>query len=617
MAYFNTQDEEQDQPILESADGGGIANDNSPTPGTAQKSNNSGTFTNLSDFLTRNRDQAIDMGNKIGGYIGNQTKEAQDIINNSSQQFSDQVSKGTINYDANAVEAAAADPIANGVGVKDILGGKYKGPEDFRQTELFNPYAKEVGDVSTITENYKTAGGRDQILGNVYKNDNGKAYDRFLVEKTQPAYKSINDAINAANPIVAGASTKLGDLDTQVANAKNTSQTSADQARARLQSEADKVKAEVDQAVNDKITTDTQLQTQIKDAIAVGDFTKLSQLGVTPDVIKKIQDSKNSASIFDENVNEANYLTLRDPNAVNNAGNVATDVQRNKYQGLNDLLGGTSSVLNKTDVGQSTVFDANGLANNYDKLVTDGLIADEAKRQVARGNFATVEEAQASIRKQSESANTRDYISTGISTGASIGSVIPGVGTAIGAVVGGVLGAAIGLLSKSNDTQGTKDYKAYQKSNPNISGRDFSPEQISGITYNLMKKNGSDPIVADFGKAFGLNDPKSQFETVFNRIANQAIQEAQTKGLLPTDAKKLAAIDGERIFRKIIAPKIDETIGMQNGVKGYNLWSSNNGEISQISADLTDQITSGANADNPATRAPYIDTDNNTPYYYV
>ena len=595
MAYFLQNDDKDEdvtnqQPVFASSNNGTAAG-GAPRNSSPTQSNTSGSFTNIQKLLDANKDQSVMMGNKVAADVDKKVTDASNTINNSQNEFINQIKSGTINYDQNKINNTIQNPLNVGQDVKDLISGQYKGPTDFRQTDMYDGYQSASKDLSDLDNNFKTTGGRDEIISGTFKNNtSGRSYDRFLTEKTPGAYNAIAASISKTKPVIDKAN-NLDPLNQQVSQAQATSKAAGQQATSALGAARDKIMSDVNKTVQEKIATDKTTQDAVKQAIAANNFDGLTKLGFTQEDINKLKLNQKRAQLFDENINENSYLNLTDPNAIYNAGNVATDDQRNKYAAFENLLGGTSKALDKTDQQMATLFNANGLSKDFEKVISDGLMKDEATRLAARGDFANVTEAYNALVKAQNSENNKNLISTG----ASIGSYFGPWGTVIGAALGAVAGAF--GLGKSEHTQGTKDYESYKGADPNISGRDFTDEQLGGIAFNIFKKHQKDPGVRDFADALGLNKGKESliaFEGKFKDIASQAIKDAQAEGLLPNDPNELSKFSGDRIFKKIVAPKLDKMIGAALGKQNYTMWSNNPGLLSNIMSDLTDKVLVGA-----------------------
>lgn len=198
--------------------------------------------------------------------------------------------------------------------------------------------------------------------------------------------------------------------------------------------------------------------------------------------------------------------------------------------------------------------------------------------------------------------DTKSAIISGASTGAAIGSVVPGIGTVVGAAIGAIVGG-IGSLFGSKPKASQVAYAAYKKLPPEANIRGFTvPQMSSGYfeSFKAHKNSGKFPILNDLYSAFGVSqgDHKNASGKMLQFIEG-VIETAQREGGIPDDNNIVRQLDGQQIYRILVAPALDAMVSQNLNKPGYDNWTTQDnygrvfpGGFDQYSADAVDWIIS-------------------------
>lgn len=171
------------------------------------------------------------------------------------------------------------------------------------------------------------------------------------------------------------------------------------------------------------------------------------------------------------------------------------------------------------------------------------------------------------------------------------GALASAAGIKSNSIVGQLLDPTAALFG-SGDTKGTSNYKGY-KEGGDYTGRSISDNDFGGILYNGLKEHRRDSALQNLAAAFGTGGDFSKkgdnlaFSQHLDSFVTDFIKQAQTNGVLPTDPKELARLDGSKVFSQVIAPTLDTLIGKDPGTG--NRWSEYTGVVPRIFGDLIDK----------------------------
>jgi hypothetical protein len=416
-------------------------------------SNRSGTFNDLSGYLSVNGQGAQNVGDRIGGAITKSTQDATTATNNAANDFRSQVAKSTNTYDANRVQDAAqhATSSVNDKDFRDFLSGTYKGPTSFAATQGAADAQKANQTALDNAQLADTEGGRAQLIRNTAPKPlslGGTNFDQFLVQNTAPALSSVTGAAEgtkALTPNLQQTQTNL-DASAQAAAAQNQQvgkQAVGDLSKAQsglvtnLQGQVAKQKA-------DAAAADASLQAALK----AGNPTaaQLQQLGLSPDQFAALQ--KQNADIKKAGGSGVDLGAYYKGGNSTNIGlsNVVTPEQKAQYDALNQLTGGTSNPFN--DFGNVTkgTFDAGAITSALSaqqESLKQQEAAKKTQQDIQKQTDATNQASKDAIGQQQQTQKKVGMIG-GALAGAQIGA---SVGGPVGAVVGGVIGAVFGCFA--------------------------------------------------------------------------------------------------------------------------------------------------------------------------
>ena len=141
----------------------------------------SGRWTNLNSYLDANKEQATQMGDKIGTNIEGAGTAARGQINTASTDFANEVKQGSINdldkaqSDAQgivnkaksaAMNAQIAQPEVDRF--KEVKTAAYKGPTDVMSTSGYQPLLSQVQKVQDLSKQSASETGRQALLKDTY-----------------------------------------------------------------------------------------------------------------------------------------------------------------------------------------------------------------------------------------------------------------------------------------------------------------------------------------------------------------------------------------------------------------------------------------------------------------
>lgn len=199
MAYvlnngFNQEYDEQNgqgvgQPVQ-------LAGQNSVMPGTGTASSNpsaastvpkraatSGTgFTNISQYLDQNTNQAQQLASSVGDYVKTQGNEARSALDQAETGFNNKVEQNIVRYDQDKVKQASQKTAqftqdqANVDAFKKMRDASYNGPNSFEDdTENYQLATGAVSKANNAGTNVQTEQGKKEILSEIQKGRNASA----------------------------------------------------------------------------------------------------------------------------------------------------------------------------------------------------------------------------------------------------------------------------------------------------------------------------------------------------------------------------------------------------------------------------------------------------------
>jgi len=472
MAYvLNDNQEEQESGVLAGQEGQGIANPqqaggpvqlsqsggsiegaqgsagNEAAQAASTSSQNGGGagFTNISQYLQQNADQAGKLANKVGGYVTGQGDTARSTLNDSTGKFNKVVDDNTVQFNQglfNEVNQSAAQVAADQAKAADVTKqrtAEYKGPSTFEDTEFYNPAYQAIETAKTSGANTQTDEGRKQLLSQIQQSKRANAGVTSLNNLLLSNDENARNILNQAN---AG----LSDLDQRLLDASNAAkaraaaagETTAATKKAANESLGNTLggfKTDVDARTSQTLAQAKAQQDAVKAALsqsAVLNADQLKNLGITQaqyDALRGDRDlvkSKWGDTQFDD---FSKYLTTTAPDASINRNNVATAEDYARLQALNQLMGGQDQFLSDASLAGTANLDTYDL--NFGGAQSD--ISTARGGYERRDAQAAADRAAAERRAAEEraAAAQRDTV-----TGAAVGYAVAGP---VGAVIGGAI----------------------------------------------------------------------------------------------------------------------------------------------------------------------------------
>jgi hypothetical protein len=176
MAYTLTPEEQQKlnpsgegAPPMAQAPGGSIISGTSANS-TPTQSKGSG-FTNISQYLNENKDQAANLTNKVGGYVQNQVNDTNTKIDSGANQFNEQVKSSTPSYNADLFNKVSSDPTKlteqDKTSILSQKNASYVGPNAFEGSSTYGDITNSIDKAKNTLSGLNTEAGRSEVLGHI------------------------------------------------------------------------------------------------------------------------------------------------------------------------------------------------------------------------------------------------------------------------------------------------------------------------------------------------------------------------------------------------------------------------------------------------------------------
>lgn len=612
MAFRTKFQDKQNQDLgidksapLPVAAGVGSVTPGAPVTGVSKGRSSHTNFTNLTDYLTANQQQAGQLGDKTAGYINNQISDQQNTLGLQAGKFSSNVNAQKTNYDQGAIDKTLASPDTPDAGVVTNLTGAYNGPNSFVSTDEYTPVAEKTQKLSQLNDLSKTTGGRKDILTTIYGNPGSSQYDQFLLDNTAPAKQKVTTALSGINPALEKTNSQITQLDSQIGDVKANNKQVADKTRQQFSTAEAGIRDNVNTAVTAKNTESGANQKAVKDElssinslITAGNFNNiqisdgtLKSIGMTREEWDKnmsmardnfygnqFSTGNKSAEQLDRenNLNIQNFLTQQ-PGMLQ-TGDVGTPEEQAKYRAYQQLIGDPDDAFFKKGATAQNNFDV--------KNFTEELTARFHPQVTGDGGSLTDLQTQAGLSKGNENnaRNARVLAATasGAASGAEAGSVVPVIGTTIGAIVGAAIGfVSSGGIKAEIGNQGIGGGTIDQAREHNDYGRlaanpAATLASIAGVNSNSVLGKGLDPINTLFGNndTQGTTDYKGYYKAGADDIAGRQLNDNQIGGIFYNTIKQNSGTEFVQNLAKAFditgnVRKDDGNIPLQNAVKGF------------------------------------------------
>jgi hypothetical protein len=263
LPYDNTDDENKKASQEQSASADGSTNisgqsatvSGATNPGSSAPAGKSGAYANLSEYIDANKDQSSQMGANVANTLTAAGSTVKNDINNTAQDFSQQVDKGTLSNLANANQdvdstinqaktlSAGNQVAADQMGrFKDISNASYAGPADVSASQYYGQTNQDLNKADQYKNNAQTDKGRYALLQQVFNSptysQGQQNLDNALIVSNDQARNAIGDAGHSLDSLdsnwtksQADAQAQAADRKVQVDNAKQYAQNTLSGAR--------------------------------------------------------------------------------------------------------------------------------------------------------------------------------------------------------------------------------------------------------------------------------------------------------------------------------------------------------------------------------------------------
>lgn len=428
-----------------------------------------GQFGAMSQYLKANMGQAEPLAGKLTSGIGQEYTGLEGQNQAALSKIGSQVSAQPDYSKANeTIAQESANPTSfagdqgNVASFQNLLKASYGGPSSAEGT---NEYADQQAAINkSIAQGQQavtTQSGRENLLAKneVTPTTGVTALNSAILSKSPTALASVQDAYKPFSNLLTGLQSGATDTNKTIAD----KQTQAAIAKKASSDALISQMSGLNTSVGNQLTAAQQKlaaqNAQVKSEIAGGNVSDstLSSLGVTRDQWNSLSAAQKAAATSQDvwsnqhqfgatsgtsNIDLTGFLNQNDPNAVLNAGNVATKEDYDKAAAFQSLLGGLNLETPTMAINPSTAAQAGTAptnASNFDyqtalttaqQASTDQLAAAQAYVDALQGG-ADEEHAQMAAQKAAQTTKM-----------AQVGAL---ANTAVGATGAATVGVAAGV----------------------------------------------------------------------------------------------------------------------------------------------------------------------------
>lgn len=379
MAYL-AQSELEKQRLLEQQQGqaptlaapSGVINGIQADNGTqaAKGPSKSGSYTNLQSYLSVNKDQAGQLGQRIATNITTQANDAKAQLSSADEQFKNQVNQGSINNintaksDADNIvkDAVTKNTVGNDqLGrFKELRDASYKGPTSLLDNnELYQSTANKVNKANESSRLSATDDGRYTLLSQMFGRPNystgEKRLDNLLVSASDEGKAALKDASNSTLGLEDNFKALQDNAQTFANQRKQQTDEIRNYAKGLVDTEEQAFKDSITKRLNETNANNSALVNRLKQDVTDSelDAETLEKLGLS-----------EGTNLY--NVNLGDFLTSTGTNATKEQ--VATRDEFARYNALAQLAGVDPTFLNNQFIDQSGTyspynFDSSRLIN--------------------------------------------------------------------------------------------------------------------------------------------------------------------------------------------------------------------------------------------------------------
>lgn len=330
-------------------------------PGQATSTQFGSNASKLSDYLKANQDQVKAFGNQVAGNLNTGYNSILDSMNQGFGNFNQQVNQGYAQPNQKLVDQAASNPSefvknqGNVDAFKSLYNNQYTGPNNFESSQ---PYANINDQVNQAVQNtgmLNTQSGLtsylNNYLGGANKTQGMQNLDTLLLQRSPEARQAISNAAAPYKGLTNMLANKMQEADTNVANAKKSAQDNAASVQNQFIGQGGVIPSfqnDLNQRVSSAQQTAADRIKAVQDLLnnptydASSDSTKqaLSDLGLTQGQYEQFRGLNfPNTSTTTPQVNYNGYVTFQNPQAMLNAGNVASADDYARAAALQQLTG--------------------------------------------------------------------------------------------------------------------------------------------------------------------------------------------------------------------------------------------------------------------------------------
>ncbi len=450
-----------------------------------------GSFATLDKYLSANQGQAEPLAGQITNQIGQQysglDKANQGVLTNIQGQVTN--APGYTASDPNVLAQEAANPVSfagdnnNVASFQKQLTDSYGGPSSAESDSGYQKQQAAVnnaiaqGQAQTTTE-----AGRKQLLSqNEATPTTGvTALNSAILSQDPNSLGKIESAYQPFQNLVSNLNTGAQDINKTIAQEQSDAAAASQAAQGQLTGQM----SGLNTAVNNQLTTAQQNATKqnatLKSDVSSGNVTPsdLQLLGMSQDQWNSLSAADKAAATSEvvssnqgqfqantgtTNIDNTQFLTQQDPNAVLNAGNTATADQYKQAQAFQSLLNGLNLqtpqlVINPANAAQAGTAPTSFNTFDANTALTTAQQTGQAERTAAQAYVDAIQAGADEEHAQLAAANAQKNM--GITTagnpmiGATLGTANNIAQTAPGNIVQAFTNPSIKNTMNLAETQG-------------------------------------------------------------------------------------------------------------------------------------------------------------------
>ena len=369
MAYLPNQNQDEnelDEPKMLGPQGGVIGSvagtQGNPSASTSAPNAGGGSFTDISKYLSQNKEQAAGLTQKVSQSVANQGQQAKSALKSQQDEFDQKVADNTVRANQDLVTEAVSNP--NQV-VQDqakkaefikMRDANYQGPQNLTETENYSTNFGTINKGQNAIQALNTESGRQGLVSNIgnsaRKNMGTSSLDNLLVQadpnsknvisQTKNAYSDLDQRLQAAQEASLSRAQEAKAQTEQAKKISNEALMGTDGQGGAIQNLTNDIDKRYQDYTKDLSLVQNDISRDLSDLYSTSndglDSQTLAKLGLTPD-----------ERLFGLRLREF----LPDPTLLADAtrDKFATTEDYQKYLALSELAGQNPTFLSKDNVG--------------------------------------------------------------------------------------------------------------------------------------------------------------------------------------------------------------------------------------------------------------------------